>query len=284
MTTSTAPDMTPVALLTKPSVSYVHVTPDQAARWLTGNIVNRNLREKKVNQFASDMEQGHWTLSNDAICFAPDGRLLNGQHRLTAIVRSESTILMLVARNMPPETMATMDSGSARTAADALTFSGEVNTHALAAVGRLAILYADGRLYRDTKVQAVSHAAILEFINEDALIRHSAFVGRHARAKVDAPPSVLGVAHWIIAGAEGVALADHYINQLSTRTGEPEGSAVLAVDSRLRQLRRQGAKPSARSLLHLLIKGWNAYAVDRRVASLALNAEAHVPPPARWAR
>lgn len=282
--TQNAANVLPLAA--KPSVSYVTVTPETAQRWLDGNTVNRRIREAKVNQFARDMTAGHWHLSNDAICFSPDGKLLNGQHRLTAVVRSGVDVVMLVARNMPPVAMTVMDTGSARSASDALKFDGESHTALLASTTKLTLLYDSGRLYRDTKVQATSHSEIRAFLAAHPELRHSVDVAERARKGIDAPPTALAAAHWIIASKAGVSLADFYLSQLSTRTNEPDGSAVLAVDSRLRELRRNRTVLPARNVLYLLIKGWNYYAAGATVRRLAVQpkGEFRIPEPSTWRR
>lgn len=270
--------------LTKPSASYVLVDPETARRWLKGNQVNRSIRVAKINQFASDMTNGRWNFSNDAICFAPDGTLLNGQHRLHAIIKSGVAMSILIIRNMPPESMTTMDIGSKRTAADALGWDGEKNRHLLAAAAKLAIVYRDGRIYKDSKVQAVSPGEIRSFIDTHPQLRRSVDRVPSIKTKIDAPPSAIAVAHWAVAERVGAQMADHYLHQLAFRSGEPEGSAVLAVDSRLRQLRSKRAAFSQRAYLALLIKGWNYYATDKRVTSLSATAGARVPAVADWNR
>lgn len=275
---------TVVPMTSKPTVSHVPVDPSTAKRWLNENKVNRSLRLAKINQFANDMAAGRWNLSNDAICFAPDGTLLNGQHRLHAIIKSGATITMLIVRNMPPSSMTSMDIGTSRTAADALGFAGEQNTHLLAASTKLAIVYSDGRIYKDSKAQAVSPGEIQAFVDAHPMIRHSASLTATLKSKIDAAPSVLAAAHWIIANGAGVSVADHYLHQLAHRTGEPEGSAVLAVDSRLRQLRYKRSQYAQRAYLGLLIKGWNHYARDHRITSLTISTSARIPTPAKWQR
>lgn len=75
-----------------------------------------------------------------------------------------------------------------------------------------------------------------------------------------------------------------YVSQLATRTGEPEGSAVLAVDSRLRQVRRNRAAYPQRAFVALLIKGWNYYARGAEVTTLTMSTDARIPEPSRWKR
>ncbi len=76
----------------KVAVSIVAVTPDTARRWLQRNGINRPLRDYRINLYASEMVAGRWTVDASAICFDSQDRLLNGQHRLHAVVRSNRTI------------------------------------------------------------------------------------------------------------------------------------------------------------------------------------------------
>lgn len=270
----------------KPDASYIAVTPETAERWLSGNTVNRKIRERRVQQYARDMAAGRWWPSNDAVAFSPDGELLNGQHRLNAVVRSGKTIVFLVVRNMPPESMTAMDQGAARSAGDALRFAGEHHTSTLAAVTKLCIVYTDGRIYKDNKIQAVSHGEILDFLERHPNIRQSITEVGYTHRSIDAPTSAVVAAHWIIAGVNDFPLATYYVHQLASRTNEPDGSAVLAVDSRLREVRRNRTSLPPRNFIYLLIKGWNYYARDQRIRTLTIapHGQFRIPDPAKWER
>lgn len=98
------PPTQPAAPTEAPAVApitteVVHVTPEQAAKWLERNHPNnRNVNWRMVEAFANDMRSGAWALTHQGICFDADQRLIDGQHRLHAVVRSECTIPMLVMR------------------------------------------------------------------------------------------------------------------------------------------------------------------------------------------
>lgn len=286
--TQTGLRVTPLTLAGKPTHSYVQVTPDMAARWLRSNGINRNLRMAKVNQYARDMAEGRWTLSNDDVCFDTDGVLLNGQHRLTAVVRSGQTVLLGIKRNVPRSAMPNIDTGASRTASDVLRLEGESNGALLGAVVKQAILVDSGRIYQDTKAQGVSHGEILEWLETHPAIRDSVRTTLRVMGHLDAPPSALAVTHYLIRRVNGDDLATYYLTQLARRVGEPEGSAVHAVDSRLRENRRHRGHYPTRNFVYLLVKGWNAYAQDRRVHTLQLAPKPgivlRIPPVAKWAR
>jgi len=274
------------SLTSTPSISFVSVTPEIAQRWLRGNTVNRKIRQGKVNQYASDMSAGRWTHSADMICFTTDSKLSNGQHRLLAVIQSNTTITFAVQRNVPLEAMVNMDTGAARSASDVLGWNNERNAPLLAASAKLALVYSDGRIYKDNKVQATSHGAIVDFIDANPELRHSVAVGQQTYTRVDCYPTVLAVAHWIISSANTAEVADHFLGQLASRAGEAEGSAVLALDRRLREIRRVRASYTHRDFLALVIKGWNYYAADKPVGKLLITTSGafRIPAAARWSR
>ena len=271
----------------KMSSAYIAVTPDMAARWLERNAVNRKLRDKTlVPKYAADMASGRWLPSNDAICFGVDGYLYNGQHRLSAVVLSGVTVTFLVQRNMPLGSMLAMDQGGNRSASDALGFVGHKNTNVLAAVAKLSILYSDGRMFGDAQKQAVSHGEIVDFVDTHPAIDGSIQATHAAANQVDCSHTRLAASHFIISEAVGSKYADIYFDQLATRANEPSGSAVLAVDQRLREVRRNRSTYPPRNYLYLLIKGWNYYATDAPVKKLSMapRGKFSIPTPVKWSR
>lgn len=72
------------------------ITPEKAMHLLQKNSHNRNLRAGVVKKYATDMRLGKWELSTDGITINKDGELVNGQHRLNAVIESGCTVKMLV--------------------------------------------------------------------------------------------------------------------------------------------------------------------------------------------
>src|SRR5690606_33959034 len=107
---------------------------------------NRPIRRTWVQTLAGAMERGEWRENGDTLKFAHNGTLLDGQHRLAAIVLSGRPQWMLIARNVPDDAFSTIDRGSRRTAADALALLGEPRSAILAATLNLVWRYrANGR-------------------------------------------------------------------------------------------------------------------------------------------
>ena len=101
----------------------INVTPKMAEIWLEQNVHNnRPVRDAEVTKFARDMVAGNWKVTHQGIAFNEDGKLIDGQHRLWAVVQSGCTVPMLVWEGLPEEALHLIDSGLARTASDSLGF------------------------------------------------------------------------------------------------------------------------------------------------------------------
>jgi hypothetical protein len=85
------------------------VTPAMARRYLTHNTLNRKIVAAHVDAIARDIRAGNWMMNAQPICFARDGRLLNGQHRLSAVIQAGESIEVPVMRGLPEEAYATYD-------------------------------------------------------------------------------------------------------------------------------------------------------------------------------
>lgn len=281
--------MSPTARKNKapePRAEFMTVTPEIAMDWLTRNESNRTIRPYKVADYQRDIEAGNWTYSNDAICLAPDGSLLNGQHRLTAIFESGKPSVLLVVRDMPPEARIAMDRGTARTVADLLSFTGYQNAHELGSITKLCIVIETGRINGDFKYARATDSEITEFIEENPIVEHIASYVSTVKAHIDGSPSAIGAAYWLIQQVNGTSLTEFYFDQIASRENEPSGSAVLAVDSRLRSIRRDKAKAARRDHIAFLIRGWNLYAADTRVTTLPFTTRGafQIPEVAKWTR
>jgi hypothetical protein len=132
----TTNDETPTTKAAKPTVRIEQVGPRLADKWLGTQERNRDIANTRVAWLMGIIERGEWELTNDAISFDTTGRLLNGQHRLTAIVVSEQTLPLVILRGLPPSVQDVMDTGLVRRTADALKMRGEVQVFALAAALR----------------------------------------------------------------------------------------------------------------------------------------------------
>lgn len=97
------------------------ITPEYARQILEHNTKNRKPRTGLVAQYARAMERNEWKLTHQGIAINCDGTLLDGQHRLLAVISSGVTVRMLVTRGVPSDSQVAMDDHCPRSVSDALT-------------------------------------------------------------------------------------------------------------------------------------------------------------------
>lgn len=111
----------PIPSITDMKTFTEEITPAQAKEFLARNSTNRRLRPSWVKELAGRMERGEWTVTHQGIALTPDLRLLDGQHRMHAIIATGLTIPMQVSYDCDPRTYEVIDGGIKRTAADHLS-------------------------------------------------------------------------------------------------------------------------------------------------------------------
>ena len=100
------------------------ITPGMALAILERNPDNRNISPMKAEHYARDMASGNWVENGETIIISKDGLLNDGQHRLQAVIDSNSVVPFLFVFGVPRETRTTIDQGRARTAGDFLAMDG----------------------------------------------------------------------------------------------------------------------------------------------------------------
>jgi hypothetical protein len=270
----------------KPKVSIVRLTPAQCAKLLEKNNSderrNRPISEPHVNFFVDEINNGRWQLTQDAIVVDWNDCLGNGQHRLTASVKSGKPIDVILMEDVDPSMVEVMDLGRARSVRDVLNMIyGVKRAHLI--TGAINALDA---ILEDRKIKlSVGHA--LEMIDRYNLaFRWAAetFPGRHTMVcspivaalvyayKAD-PERVEEFARRIFTGTnltEGApALA--FVNWVRERRGlfttkaekrECFGACLMAARSHIRGTKLQRAKSTQDALLFFK----SVYAVEKRKA------------------
>ena len=100
------------------------ITPDLAEELLKCNINNRSVSSLLVAKYASDMASGNWAVTHQGIALYDDYTIADGQHRLLAIVKSNSTVQRLVSYNLPKETAIDIDVHRPRSMIDGILIGG----------------------------------------------------------------------------------------------------------------------------------------------------------------
>lgn len=251
----------------------VRISSRTAAQWLAlYKGPNRPLSDSKVQQFRSDMENGRWIFDGAPIRFSNENppRILDGQHRLNALAHTEPELEFefLVVGGLPREAQMVMDINQVRTVGQNLKLHGVKNASTVAAVTKLYLDWKHGRLFRSSQRSGTTKPEAQQWALENGELLGKLFDTQFLN--VDAPASVVGafgLAVLQIAPVRGY----RFLHQLATGVGLKEGDPILALDRRLRNIRRTGVKMSQREYLAYFIKAWNVWVLDGSLQRLQIG-------------
>lgn len=247
-------------------VTIIEVTPALAEQWLARNTNNRKLSQAVVQQYAGAMERGEWNLGNAAIAKDPEGNLLDGQHRLHAVVRSGVTIRQMLVEGLAPHTQDSMDSGRKRTLEQQLDRYGYKNARDLAATLNF--------LYRIEQEKDVRHARTTLTTKQalDMLERYPSIIDSVAYA-VKIRPKKLGYSVTAIAGLhflwsqtapeDAQVFFDSVISGAGLSEEDPRHILKRTLDKSVVQAKSRRQQVDTRNHAAIMIKAFNAWRTGR---------------------
>lgn len=272
------------------TMDRIVIGPALATEMLDMNNRNRRLSSSRVTQYADAMRNGLWQFDGSPIRFDVKGNVIDGQHRLWAIVETELEFEFLVIRNLPTETFATIDTGKQRSFADMISieFPGVSSSSHLAALTQIIYRWEQGERGNGLDGKGknpVPPALLMQFFrdNSDTLIEISKLANRVNTALPGIGRSVLGLGIWMF-GKIDAEDTEFFFERLRDGEALPAGSPILA----MRKLAAKHVKNTGdnRSRIPtvigtaLLIKAWNAYREGTAVQVLAFRAGGAKPE--RW--
>jgi hypothetical protein len=164
---------------TSPTFTVETITPRLAELYLQKNTKNnRKVTKKTVGNYAADMTSGNWKLSPDCIAFDENDHLINGQHRMEAVIVSGKPVKFGVLRRFPQDSMQCFDIGKRRQMHERLTISGIPMTQSECSIVRnLYSKYAtNGKYAGNLGTERFSNIRHDDFVKNQYL-KHDKFIG-----------------------------------------------------------------------------------------------------------
>ncbi|MFE7561982.1 hypothetical protein [Kitasatospora sp. NPDC057500] len=258
-----------------PVSRIVKVTPEIAESFLSRASVNRRLDKGQVRALAEAILRGEWKLTHQGIAFDKAGALLDGQHRLRAIIEANAPARMFVFDGLPTEVFPVIDTGKRRSAADALSSTGEKYLSLFASTIRHVILFKTMPNEPWTGVRArVSNDQILaEYYADKDGYRDAVTVGRELAKHLFASQTAAAVGYFVTTEVAPAADTEEWVSGLKSGASLDPGDARLA----LREVPKEAQKRAARRRLDMrdqvaiYIKAWNAWVEPEKVGDLVLR-------------
>lgn len=231
------------------------INPSRAKELLAQNNSNfRKLDKGRVAMYARDMRAGSWQLNGETIKLNGT-QLLDGQHRLAAVIESGATIETLVVRGLEVDAR-TVDRGKPRLFQQQLAYLGWPHSKLCAAITKTVWEYQNGVLYTQHRTPTIEELIELAERNKAAM-QSAARLAHHTRGVL--PPSLSGAV--ILIGCEYFNPEDYefprwFINALDTGADLQPADPVLHLRNRLSK-HKPGQRIDRTLLRAMVVKTWN---------------------------
>ena len=213
------------------------IGPDLAAEYLKHNTKNRSINARHVEFLADQMSYGEFKENGDTVRFTKSGILVDGQHRLLAIIKSGATIPTLVVRGLDEDIINYIDTNArSRKHADVLHLNKYKNTTLLSSIYPIVnAYYTGGKGYSEK----VSSNTVLKFIEQNPESVTAATFATSYRPWL-VPISMAASFHYIACKAGHQEKAEEFLIGFNTGADLSAGNPILSLRNIVIAARKQG--------------------------------------------
>ena len=258
-----------------PEAKFTTLTVKDAAFLLENNDVNRQIRTRNVNSYAKDMEMGLWRSTGEPIKVSRTGRLLDGQHRLTAQILAGIDMEYLMVSGLDDKAQSLMDQGAARTATDAARLAGIKNGAFATSIARWILLAPEPHGTMDAALRAkASTAQILAALERCPDIEHAAEHASSLRPHLPGSPTAVGYC-WLLMNrvdhTDCKLFYDSYVDLTFKALRDPRKAVLKRLTMMNNEAGYSAGKDKAMATVSMLTRGWNAWRRGEEMESIMLR-------------
>lgn len=255
----------------------VKITPKLAEYLLNKNNGNRPVNQANIDKMVKDMLSNQWKYDGSPISFDKYGRLLNGQHRLKAIIKSGKTFPFKVNTGHQPEIFATMDIGKIRTGSDVLAIAGYDNHTMYAQTANFMFKFLRGSITQnDAKssrhasrpTNGLSHTELLKFVELKPFIKDSVAFALKMKKKqpTSLMPNFMISGLYFLFNEKDSVKAESFMSKLLIGEGLESNSPIFCLRNRLVNSKFDKTKRlQYNEVVKLIVLAWNYYRMDKKI-------------------
>jgi hypothetical protein len=259
-------------------IEKMFISPEMAKQLLEQNTKNRNISFNRVTRYANDILNARWVEdTGELIKIDINNVIVDGQHRLSAIVKARKGIYCHIATDLSPLVFEVIDSGKSRNCADILTISGIPNATKVAAFIQSYNLIRSPyyRASKSSTENQLTPKMVLAYYNnnkhfiDEVIKRSSHLYNIFQRVWVNGEVTLFYGLLTSIDNAKG----REFMRQVCQGT-DVTNESIIVLRNRLISDKIHSSKSSLPSHRRaLVIKTWNAFYTNKTIKSLKYNPE-----------
>ncbi len=237
------------------------ITPEIARNFLETNVNNRPIKTVYIDYLSNLMNNGLWQEgTGEAIKINKNGCLIDGQHRLNALIKSNKELKMLVVYEVENIAIEVIDQGIKRTIHDVFSLAHIPDGTKFGSIIHLSELIKTNRYYIGGRSTSLSPREYLFIYNNDAdSLKESLKVGRwcYYKSKGVIPIIHASTIHYLLKDNHRKEI-EHFLNKITTgmdMDSLKDPAYILRMRYLLEYRNVKRTKPS--HMVAFLIKAWN---------------------------
>ena len=266
-TVANLPRKAKTPLPSQDALQIVTVTPEMAVQILERNELNRPLNDQHVHRIARQITEGKWKFNGDTIKISSDHSVVDGQHRLWAIIEAKQAVDTIIVTGIERDAFATIDTlRKPRSGSDVIALAGTLKYRNMiaAALGWL-IRYQRGVLqtYNQPQNKVENSDIEVAFKEHPGIVRA---VERCMPLRGLANPGIVAFAYYVALDRNGL-LAEKLVDTLI----DPAGVSINDPLFRLRSYFTSDhhKRKEAVMSIALMFKALNAARAGRKISALS---------------
>lgn len=261
----------------KPQI--IKLNSKEAQRLLETNNDNRQYNERHVGFLANQMQTGKWKFTADPIRVSKSGKLLDGQHRLMALIKADKEFDFLVIKDLEDNIFDVLDTGKIRSAGDVLSINKVTKANKAASIVKFVIAFQKGAYSvagggDGSKRAYIANSDILKFARKHSdnlteVIDEAISLTKHFKLMSF---QLLGGCYYLFSALHSED-AHTFFQKLVNGTDLKENCPIRHLRERFIKNQASKSKLSAREKLALTIHAWNAFRTKKDIKVLVNKSE-----------
>lgn len=251
-----------------------YITPEIAIEYLKRNFNNRKADQRVIEYYADQMTKGNWRLSPEGVSFDKLGRLIDGQHRLFAVIKADMTIPFMVTKGFGEDVFQTVNTGKNRSANDVFNIENIPNSSSISSGIKLYVNLKNNFnvVTKGNKHLKLSNVDMLNIYNSDPDFYQEVFkktVSIYLKLRLLRKSEIFSFYVYLIKNKHHSAeKVDQFFEEFNTYS---KNDTINLFRNRL--IKDKSIKTSEKPIIKraLFVKTWNSFITSKQLKTLKFN-------------
>lgn len=251
----------------------ITITPDLAQDLLKLNTENRPVKSNVLERYTADLKAGKFHFTGETIKISREGKLLDGQHRLLAVIATGLPMKTNLQAGLDPAIFTVLDTGSTRSIADVLALKNYKYYNNISGAAKLIHIITSGNSFGSLTSKHIrgndAQLALVQTLDKD-LLEDSCRISIESKRCKFIDQSLIIAFVYILSTRGRLKEAETFLHLLSTGDGlgSTANSSIWLLRNRLIENLTSSTKLTLEAKYFLLVSCWNVFLKGRSMKRL----------------